>query len=92
MNTTVADRAIREDDGEDKQHEQVGERQHRIDDPHQHVVDPAAVVAGDGSKRDADANCDHHRREADQERHLSAKEHPRKQIAAQLVRAQRVRP
>ena len=77
---------------EDRDHEQCEEEPRHdlkdLGDAHQHVVDPAAVVAGD--RPDDDPDGDRHRdgEEPDHERDAGAVENAGQYVAAEVVRAE----
>ena len=92
------DEADRQRDGGDvgaehrDQHEQQqegGERLERLGDAHQHVVDPAAEIAGEGTDQDADADGDGGRDAADQQGDAGAVEDLGGDVAAARVGAER---
>ena len=67
-----------------------GDREHDVDEPHQHAVDPAAEEAGDGPDERAERQADRHRDDADQQRQAGAVEDPRQLVAPEVVDAEQV--
>ena len=76
---------------QDREHE-AREREHDVHDAHQRQVDPAAVEAGQQADQGAEDERDRDRDDADLKRDLGAVDDPCERVAADLVRAHRVRP
>ena len=63
-----------------------------VDEPHHHVVDPAADVTGHRAVRDADRERHERGHDADDDRNAGAPEHAREHVAAELIAAGRSGP
>ena len=74
-------------DQHQQQHE-IRQRLERLGDAHQHIVDPAAIVAGEGADQDADQDGDRGGDAADQQRDPRAVENLRGDVAAGIVGAE----
>ena len=57
--------ALPEQRGGGEQHDEQRQREHEVGEAHQEVVDPAAVVAGDGADEEADDRRDDRDGDAD---------------------------
>ena len=78
--------------GEDnQQQEDAREGEHDVDEAHQHRVDPAPVVPGNGADQNADEGRHDGDADADHERDAGAVDEPAQLVPAQLVGAQPVR-
>ena len=66
------------------------DRQHDFKQPRDHQIHPRAKITRDGAKDDADHDCDAHCHKADGERYARAVNHPRHDIAPELVGAEPV--
>ncbi len=79
------------DDGDDGEVEQdAGEGEQHVDDAHDHLVDGAAEVAGDGADGDADDQAERDDGERDPGGEARAPQELREQVAAVLVGAEQV--
>ena len=75
----------------DREHDS-GQREHDVDEPHQHRVDDPLVVAGQQAEHDPADEGDRHRDRADLKGHLRPVDDARHRVAPELVRAHRVSP
>jgi len=83
----------RAEHGRERDREQEpGKRQQHIDDAHEENVEPATGIAGDGAERGADHERRRDGRQADGEGHPPAVQHPRQDVAAELVLPEEMRP
>ena len=73
-------------DGYDEQY--CGDRPHHIYEPHYQVVDPAAIVCGHGSKRDAYKQCDGNGDKAHREAYTASNHNLAEQVASVGVSAE----
>ena len=64
---------------------QLGEGPHHLDEPLDHVVDPATEIAGDAAQGDADQETDEDPQQADGQRDPRPVDDPRKQVAAEAI-------
>ena len=79
------------DDGVDGEgQEDEGEGELDVGDAHEDRARPAAEETGQQPQESADERGEQHRAEADEERHARAVEHPREQVAPELVGAEEV--
>ncbi len=67
-----------------------GKRELHVGDPHDDRRGPALDEAGEQAEQPADHRGHHHRAHADEEREARAVEHPRQEIAAELIGAERM--
>src|SRR5262249_16860183 len=74
------------DDGESEQHEGKGE--HHVDQGHDAPVDTAGEVARGQTEEDADGGGEEHGRYAHHQGDAPAPDHPREEIASDLIRAE----
>ena len=77
--------------GADQQHDKERDGQEQVGHAHQHVIEPAPVVAGDGSDHAADHTRGDGHGEAHQQRDASPVQHPGELVAPKPVRPQPVR-
>ena len=68
----------------------AGKREPGVGYAHDHLVDPAAEIAGDDAEQGADAAGDQHGGEADDHRHAGAEDQPRQHIAPDMIGAEQV--
>ena len=91
--SSVAERA--EIDGADRhrhrEERERGERDPEVGEPHEQLVEPAAVEAGERPDHHADDGRQDRDAERDLQRDLPAVQHARQRVAAQLVGAEPVR-
>ena len=76
--------------GRGEQDGDAREREDEVGEPHQQVVDPAAVVAGDGADRRPDRRREDRDEERDPERGADAVDDPAQVVTAELVGAEDV--
>ena len=70
--------------------EQRGHGECGVGEAHEHGVHPATDKPRDGANRRAKSNSQDHREQTNRERHASARQQPRQQVAATFISAQRV--
>jgi hypothetical protein len=68
----------------------VGDRVHHVDDTHHHRIDAAAQIAGGGAIRHADQPRHERAEQTHFQRHASALQRAREQVAAEFVGAEPV--
>jgi len=77
-------------DDRDRQHDH-GKCQLHVGQPHQKVIDAAAGETGQQAQHDTDAAGEHHRARGQRQRQAAAVQDTREDVAAQVVRAKRMR-
>ena len=89
-NRGQGDRVRPNQDRHEDEEEDGRDRQHGVDEPHEDVVDPAAVVPGHHADGGAQEHGHRHREEGDAQRDPGAPDEPGQRVAAELVAAQKV--
>ena len=69
----------------------TGEREPRVGDAHDHLVDPAPEVAGEDAERGADDAGHDDGGEADDHGHARAEDEAREHVPAEVIGAEQVR-
>ena len=85
-------RARAEDAGHGEREHEGREAETAVGDPHQHVVDRPAGVAGEQSDEEGDRHRDRDHRDAHDERHPGAVDDAAEEVAPEVVGAQPVAP
>src|SRR3970282_1204885 len=73
---------------EREREDEAGDGEEDVRDPHDDLVDPSPVVAGDDPEHDTDKERAHHDHDRDKEVERGGEDDPAQVIPAQLVRAQ----